>query len=392
MFIWNYLKGYVIIKAVGFYAQRFINLAACRGIKIWNVKNEDMIFTVTFSYGDLEKIEICASEAGCRIKIVKIAGLPVVLERYRKRTSFIAGAVFFIAFICFMSMFVWSIRVEGNLKIPSEKILAYVNKSGLRPGTLKSTPDLGGISNRLILDFNDIAWATIRLDGTKAIVSVSEGTKSNIEPKDEQPCNIVAKCNGVIESITVVKGTAQVRAGDVVQKGQVLVKGSVMIDNGDGTFTEKAVAPEAFVRATTVYHLKETVPIKVNDEVKTGNKRTWIAFKAADRDFAFGMPLNFASFQTQKDKVFEFKIGDWVLPFEVYKQKFSEVKNTQRNATKEELSDKAKKLLDAWTEQNIDFDSYVLKCEKNSVFSNQGLIMDVVLTASERIDIKSNQR
>ncbi|MCI1959241.1 MAG: sporulation protein YqfD [Clostridia bacterium] len=390
MFVWNYLKGYVIIKAVGFYAQRFMNLAAYRGIKIWDVKNEDMVFTVTFSYGDLKRIEKCALDAGCRIKVIKEAGLPVVLKRYRKRTSFIAGAAFFVLFICFLSMFIWSIRVEGNLKIPTEKILSYVNESGLRPGTLKSTPDLGSISNRLILDFDDVAWATIRLDGTKAVVSISEGTKSNIKPQDEQACDIVAKRDGVIESITVISGTAQVRSGDVVQKGQVLVKGVVMIANDDGTFTEKPVVPKAFIRATTVYHMKETVPIKINEKKRTGEKRTWIAFKVADNDFAFGMPLNFKSFETQKNKIFEFDIGDWVFPFEVYKQDFYEVNNVQKKATKEELLKKAENMLDAWTEENLDFDSYVVKCEKNSNINDRGLIMDVVLTVSERID--TNQR
>jgi hypothetical protein len=138
--------------------------------------------------------------------------------------------------------------------------------------------------------------------------------------------------------------------------------------------------------------MKETVPIKINEEKKTGNTQTWIEFKTFGKNFAFGMPLEFKSFETQKDDIFKFSIGDWVLPFEIYTQQFSEVRNVQRNGSKEELTKKAENLLNSWVEENLDFDSYILKYEKNSTINEKGLIMDVVLTVSERIDIKSNQR
>ena len=36
--LWNYLRGYVIIKVTGFSAERFINLAVLKGLRIWDIK------------------------------------------------------------------------------------------------------------------------------------------------------------------------------------------------------------------------------------------------------------------------------------------------------------------------------------------------------------------
>ena len=35
--IWNYLRGYVVIEVSGFSVERFINLAAHKGVYIWDV-------------------------------------------------------------------------------------------------------------------------------------------------------------------------------------------------------------------------------------------------------------------------------------------------------------------------------------------------------------------
>jgi len=387
MFIWNYLKGYVIIKAVGFYAQRFMNMAAYRGIRLWNVKNDDMVFTITFSYGDMEKVKKCALDSQCRIKTVKTVGLPAVFKRYHTRTSFLAGALFFVVFCCFMSNFVWTVKTEGNLKIPTEKLIEYVSNMGLKPGAVKTGLDLGKISNRLILDFDDAAWATIRLDGTKAIVSVSESAKSK---KTEQGLtgDITASRDGVIESITSISGTSQVRAGDVVQKGQVLVKASVAINNDDGTFVEKPVEAEAFVRALTVYDITETVPLSTTENVKTGKSHTWLEVKIIGKKFDFGITPEFKSSGITETNLFRFKIGDWSFPLEFSAKKIYETKSILKTASKDELLQKSNSLLDEWTEENLDFDSYVIKCEKKDIFSDRGLVTNAVLTVSQRIDKK----
>ena len=64
--LWNYIRGYVIIYVTGFSVERFINLAANRGIFIWDVVPERNRVIMKASLKNIEKLKECGIKTGCR--------------------------------------------------------------------------------------------------------------------------------------------------------------------------------------------------------------------------------------------------------------------------------------------------------------------------------------
>ena len=79
--LWNYLKGYVIIKVSGFSTERFINMASYRGIYIWDMKTYDGYIYIKVSLSGFKLLKECARKTGCKFEIVNRCGLPFFVYR-----------------------------------------------------------------------------------------------------------------------------------------------------------------------------------------------------------------------------------------------------------------------------------------------------------------------
>ena len=60
--LWYSLHGYVKIKISGFSAERFVNMAAFRGIYFWEVVREGASVTMKAAGGSMELLEACAEK------------------------------------------------------------------------------------------------------------------------------------------------------------------------------------------------------------------------------------------------------------------------------------------------------------------------------------------
>ena len=93
--LWNYLRGYVIIKVTGFSAERFINLAVLRGIAVWDIKNVSSARIMKVGMKNFHLCEECARRCGCRIEIIKTCGASVMIKKLLKKKVFSAGIAVF---------------------------------------------------------------------------------------------------------------------------------------------------------------------------------------------------------------------------------------------------------------------------------------------------------
>ena len=65
--LWYYLRGYVMIKAKGFSAERFMNMAAYRGVYLWDIAQDGAGMTMNAPCGSLPLLQTCAEKTGCKI-------------------------------------------------------------------------------------------------------------------------------------------------------------------------------------------------------------------------------------------------------------------------------------------------------------------------------------
>lgn len=276
--LWNYLRGYVIILIEGYFLEKFINICTHRQILLWDINrssNSAMVLKVSIKGFKLLK-PIC-KKTGCRIRILRKKGVPFILNRYRKRKTFILGALIFVLLFYILTSFIWAIEITGNKKVDTQLLLDKLASEGVKPGVLKYGIDIDKVVNDMMLEVKELAWIGVVVKGTKVKIEVVERVQPPpVVPKNE-PCNIIAGRDGIIKSITAKAGQTLVKAGDTVTKGQVLISGVVRSLDESGKAREKEppryVHSLGTVKARTWYEHRCPVNVKQYEKERTGNKK-----------------------------------------------------------------------------------------------------------------------
>lgn len=266
----RWLKGYVSFTVIGAFAERFLNLVTRAGISIWNISRKGEVITACTVARDYKRLRTPAKKSGIRLRLNNRYGFPFHARKYRKRAGLLLGAAIFIGFILFMSQFIWTIEIFGNVQVSRFEILKALESEGIKVGGYKNNIDVPMAKQRLLLVLNDLSWITINLSGTTAVVEVKERTK---EPKMEsidKPCNIIAAKSGQILKMEVSDGTAMVKKGDVVKAGDILVSGIIEDKFANHAFKHAG----AKVIAQIQEHRKYNVPLVTEVTRYTGKERT----------------------------------------------------------------------------------------------------------------------
>ena len=289
----NYLKGYVVAGVSGFAVERFLNLAARRGINIWDVKNSGAYTEIKISAKAFGLLGPCAEKTGSRIEILSRRGLPFIARRYRKRKLLAVGAVFFVAALYFLSSFIWRVDVEGAKRLNGEEIAVFLSERGLRFGAFKKNVSDRALEKELLLNFGDISWVNVEIRGTRALISLTETIPETALADRTTPCDIIAEKDGLIVSMATSSGTPKFKAGDTVKKGELLVSSETLVGTEDAGYTKKYVRANSFVRAKVFLETEIFVPFKHIEKKYTGNikkKYSIIAFGKEIKIFNSGIP------------------------------------------------------------------------------------------------------
>lgn len=227
--LFKFLKGYVIIEVYGRHAERFVNICIRRGIGVRAVKRHtDGSVTMRIRKEDFKKLRPIAYKTHTRVHIVSKQGFFDLRRRYKRRYGLIIGTVVCAAFVLIAPRFIWTVEISGNEDIETETISQSLRELGIYRGALKSSlPDAFEIKRQLIHKNPGLIWAWAYIDGTKADVRVYERTFPPMLIDRKEPCDIVAACDGYIESISVLNGEGRIKASNVVQAGEVLISGRV---------------------------------------------------------------------------------------------------------------------------------------------------------------------
>ncbi len=219
------LSGYLEITLWGDDPEKVINMAMSRGIYLWNIRQkDDGTYALNIRLGGYKALRHIVRRSTCRIKIVKKKGLPFWIMRAKRRKVLVSGVLLFCCMMYLLSSFIWSIEICGNKLISTEKILLQVQGDGLRVGVAKFNINKQQITEKMLRNIPELAWANIYIQGTKAIIEVAE---KELPPSDEErePAHLYSCQEGRIEELLVLTGTAQVAEGDYVQRNQVLIAG-----------------------------------------------------------------------------------------------------------------------------------------------------------------------
>lgn len=275
----KFIRGYLKIRicslpaSYSFAPERFINLCSNHDILIWGLENKDSQYEMYISVKGFKKLKPILKKTNTKLKIVERHGLPFFLFKYRKRKMFFIGIAMFYIVIYTLSIFIWEIKIEGNLTRTDDIILDLLMENNVYHGMLKKEIDCEEIERILRSEYNDITWASARIQGTRLLINVQENTDTVIEQESTAPSDIIATKDCIITNIVTRRGVPLVEKGSVVKKGDVLVRGRVdVIDDSGEVADYQYCASDADIFAKTKLEYKDSFDVSYNYKDYTGEK------------------------------------------------------------------------------------------------------------------------
>jgi len=345
MLIIDFIYGYYKIKAEKSQSLKIINLMKGFNIDYKNLKyNADDDVTFKISLIEYKKLLIILDKNDCMVYIVYEKGLPYYIKRYRKRIGIPVGLIVFFVILWISTLFIWDIDVVGNNIAKENDIIERLGELGCGIGSYIPSVDFEKLCNSYILHYDDASWITVNLTGTVAHVEIRERIISEPDT-DNQPANLIAKCDGYIESYQVVKGQSVIKVATVVKKGDLLISGTV--DMKDGTI--KLVRAEGRVNAVTNKTYKVCIPFDYTRKTYTGVSDIKKNIKI------FGKKINFyinnETFIEKYDKIVDTNriilFGVIKLPVTVQTETYNEYSYTSWELTENEAKILAEKEMTA---------------------------------------------
>lgn len=391
--LWNYIRGYVIIKVSGFNVERFINLAAHKGLYIWDVTYcQDGIY-MKVSVKAFKLLRSCVKKTKCKVKIVGKEGYPFIAHKYRKRKIFALGAIFFVFILYFLSSFIWLVEIEGNDRIHADQIANFFAEQNIKVGGYKHSINKKEAEKKFLNSFTDVSWVNVSIKGTRATIRMTE-----ILPKQDiidrtEPCNIVASKDGIISSIVTSAGTPLKKEMDIALKGEVIVSGELVIkDDETGRVTQYTHA-EAIVVAKTYYEINFFTPFIYEDRIYTNEVKKYYYISLFGNKFKLN-PLKTSIPYMNYDKITfrnHLKLSeDYPLPAIFITEEYREFKPVKKKYTVEQAKEAAERTLIGRIVNEFDFEVDIIDKRVEYEEAVNGLKVKAFITALERIDHHAN--
>lgn len=288
------LRGYVRIRITGGSYDRFLNLCAHHGIRLWRLLPRGVSYEACVTNRDFRRLKGLVRKSHVKIRITERHGLPFFLHRYRKRKIYAAGILAAALFMTWLSSHIWKITIDGNLSQTDDIIFEYLEQEGICHGMAKAGVDCKALASQIRNYFTQFSWVAVELKGTRLQIHVTEGILSDPAEADAAltPSSLAASEDGVVVSIYARKGLPQVEAGETVEKGQVLVTGALPVYNDGGEVSSyQYVAADADIIIQNQLSYRDEIPRAGQQKRYTGKEKREYLLEVGDVPFA--LPVSF---------------------------------------------------------------------------------------------------
>lgn len=207
-------------------------------------------------------------ERGIAVEVVRRGGLPYYAYRYRRRVGLMVGGILAAFLLWLSSSVIWDIRIEGEGALQFGAMREELATCGLSVGSFIPRLDTDAVESRLLTTSQGVAWVSVNVKGTVAYVQLRPLLSPETVDSQGTTVNLVADCEGVVESVRLMAGDVVVKPGDVVRKGQLLISGVRDIREDGFSLTEA----RGEVWARTTHTLTVEIPLVYEKKVYTGDK------------------------------------------------------------------------------------------------------------------------
>lgn len=270
----QWLSGIVTVHIRGGHPEQLVNQALAGGLALSSIRwTSEGLLEFELSVSDFFSLRPYLKQTGCRAHVHRRKGLPFWLVKAERRKLFAGGMVLFFALIFMLSSLVWSVEVQGNVKLSEDQIRAVAKQEGIYPLQWSfKLPGSDVLSKRLTQKLPGSSWVGVEKSGTKVIIKVVEQTIPD-QPPPQNPRHLIASADAVVTEIIAEAGRPVVKKNTKVKKGQTLISGTI-----GGEEHSKTVVAKGKVRGLVWYEFEIESPLVQQVKVYTGEKKTkWYA-------------------------------------------------------------------------------------------------------------------
>ncbi len=328
-----FFTGYTTVKVRGKFPEFFLNRCSEKGIMLWNIKKiDEYTCQANIKLEDVSLLKETRRNTDYKISFDKRMGLPFWLSSLLKKKPLIIGFLLGCMAVFLLSNMVWRIQIDGVTPEIEHKIQKNLDQYGVELGAWKFNIDTPGMmQQKLLTDIPELLWIGITENGTTYHLQGIE--KTIVEENNETGAqHLIANKKGVITDMFVEEGVPLVKVNDFVEKGDMLVSG--LIGQED---EEEAVRAKGTIIAETWYESQLSIPLSVNYDVLTGEKKNQYALNIGGFRlpiWGFGKPDYKVIHTEAYDKpLYLFK---WELPLSLTTKKMWEKEQFEKKRTGDE--------------------------------------------------------
>ena len=305
----QYWQGQVTIRVTGTQIPRFLTVLSAREILYENAHYEGTSFVLSISARCYRDAVACAKKTGVRLRIVSKRGWPFFYFRHRRRKWTVFFVLPLIAAVFVLPRFVWTIEIDGLESISQSEMLLRLEQVGIFEGIAKKKVNTEKVKNELLLQYEDLSFASLHLEGTQLRVLVEEAVAAPEMVERDQACDVIASQSCVIYSIVTESGMPMVKAGDEVKAGQMLIQGQIVLTDDAGNETIMPAHAAGEVYGKRVWRAEETLKRSYEEKVWKENVSTGIGIRWGDEELELRWPFGIS----KQEAVIKEKM--WSLPF-----------------------------------------------------------------------------
>ncbi|WP_277678979.1 sporulation protein YqfD [Gracilibacillus dipsosauri] len=324
----SWLKGYVSIKVIGEYPEKFFELCAKNGIQSWDInKINRTTCTGIVNVKDIPKLRKVKRKTIHKVYFRDKNGFPFFMKHTLYQKPLLIGFMIAVCFIFFLSNMVWRIDINGLDNELDKKVMEHLTEYGVTKGSLQwNIASPAEIQKKLLEDIPELLWIGVTKRGSNFHLEGVEKTLVE-KPEEEEPGHLVAAKEGVIVDLYVENGQPLVKPNDVVNKNDILIS-AYLGDQKEEDKKEEEQAPKPLVAKGEVIAkvwYRSEIELSIDDkyEVLTG----------------------------ESEKKHYLKVIDWLIP--VWNFRYPDYKNSQMEVNERSFYFLKWKLPISYVEQTI---------------------------------------
>lgn len=368
--IYEYLRGSYKVSAGAESVCRALNILMKNNVPFYAVRAEgEDIVSFRLEPDAYGKYIALTEKLTLENEKTERCGLFFALSVYKMRIGFFIGAVLCAALLAASSFFVWDINVTGQTGLSEREILETLEGYGLYIGAYIPNINTERLENELVIDTEELSYASINLRGTVAEVVVREEKVKEVEDISA-PSNLVANCDGQIEAIEVRGGVPTVKKGQIVKKGQLLVSG--VIDSQAVGYRLVRARGEVYARISRSF--KAEIPLLSEKKAYTGEKKTKTTLKIFSKkvNLFANNDISYEKYDTIEEEKRICLFDRIELPVFVVKTTYSEYVGETERISEEKALLLARKELARQTEQTLSETQILAREERTEI--NDGIL------------------